>query len=626
MNCIKNKRGKYPAGGMMAAFAILFFYAVQLHVPVISDETVTMANAAWVTGNDWSLMVGALGGYYYRYAQALMTVPFFAFLDNPALIYCFSMILNALMHASIVPVVYVIGKKYMKITSDMLAILLAFAACFVPASVLYIYYYRGDLLLGILPWYVLLAFLESIKASDQQKRKQRFVCTILMVVFCVLAYMSHTRGIVLIIALIMTDIAVRIWMKKKAICWPVFVVLSVILFKADSMIGTRLKDALYWVSGLQANAFESTDMGSYFDIFSLRTLKGIILMCLGWLQTLIATTDGLVLIGVFVCLIVVFKMFVGKKDVTNEEKTAVLFSALVFIGYYIVGALFFKDTYIDLRTGDLQRRVDRLLYDRYAICGASMIIYWALYAMCIQKEWMKLKAKVACVISGSIVFVIFVWKLLPIAVKYTGYVYNTIILNTFQTVEAADILSGAYYNGKALILINILGLLLMVLIFILAGRDNARNTYFLLILVLISDLFFIHVNFLKIRKASNDYVVESTEAVVDYMSDLDETIREKYPYILKGGLSGVKIQFYQSQLPEYIMFGKKQEKQLALDNYFIICDDEDLSYKWYDNDYFGFKTWDYANTPYDSIYVKGEELKTALEESGYQMIKLVPEE
>lgn len=613
-------------GGMLAAFVILLYYALQLQVPVISDETVTMANAAWISGNDWSLMVGALGGYYYRYAQALMTVPFFSFLNDPKWIYCFSMILNACMHASIVPVVFVIGKRHLKIESDVFAMLLAFAACLVPASVLYIYYYRGDLLLGIIPWYLLLVFLEAVKAAEEQKEKKRMGCTILMVIFCVLAYMSHTRGIVLIIALAMTDIASRIWMKKKAVCWPVFTVAAVVFFKIDAWIGNVLKDALYWVSGLQANAFESTDMGSYFDIFSFRTLKGIILMCIGWLQTLIATTDGLVLIGIFVCMIIIIRMLTGKKDVSHLEKMAVLFSALVFAGYYIVGALFFKDTYIDLYTGELKRRADRLLYDRYAICGASMIIYWALYVVCIRKELMNRIVKVACVISAGIVFLLFWWKLLPIALKYTGYVYNTIILNTFQSIEPAAILSGANYSGKALVLIGLLGILFMVLILWLAGCKSKRNVYLILGLVLITDLAFIHINFVKIRKASNDYVLESTEAVVDFMSEIDESIREEYPYILKGGLSGVKIQFYQSQLPEYTMFGKKQEAQLALDNYFMICDNDKMNYEWYENDYFCFEDWDYVNAPFDSIYVKGNELKTALEEAGYQLTELIPEE
>lgn len=624
----KKRKFDYLAAGTVFTLLFLCGYALQLSVPVISDETVTMANAAWITGRDWSLMVGALGGYYYRYAQALMTVPFFAFLKDPEMLYRLSMVLNAVLQASIVPVVYVICRKHLKIESEKTSVLLAMAACFVPAAVLYVYYYRGDLLLGILPWYVMLAFLESMGAAEAEYKKRRMISTILAAIFCVLGYMAHTRGIVLIIALVMTELIFRLWMKRKALYLPALLVSSGLMFALDSSAGAALKDALYWVSGLQANAFESTDMGEFFDIFSYRTLKSIIMMCFGWLQTLIATTQGLVLIGIVVSLILLTKILLRKKNVlTDEEKAAVLFSVLVFAGYYMVGALFFKDTYIDLRTGDLKRRVDRLLYDRYTICGASMIIFLALYALCVKTEWLKWKSKIFCVISGSSVMVLFVWKLLPTAVKYSGYVYNTIILNTFQSVEKpSNILTGEYYNGSGLVAIGILGLGLMSFLLVLSCINKKKMKYVILAVVLVSDIALIHVNFVKIRKASNDYVLDSTQEVVEFMQKIDQEVVLEYPYVLKGGLSGVKIQFYQSQLMEYKLFGKKQEKNLALDNYFIISDAEEIEFDWYEEDYYKFAGFDYETAGYDVVYVKGEALKEMLEANGYQMIALVPEE
>lgn len=624
---IKKGKGRYLAVGFVFTLILLCGYAVQLSVPVISDETVTMANAAWATGRDWSLMVGALGGYYYRYAQALMTVPFFAFLEDPEMLYRLSMVLNAVLHASIVPVVYIICRRHFKMESEKTAVLLSMAACFVPAAVLYVYYYRGDLLLGILPWYVMLAFLEAMRAEENENKKRSIISSVLAALCCVLGYMAHTRGIVLIIALAMADLILRVWMKRKALHWPSMIISAAVMFGIDSYIGGTLKDALYWVSGLKANAFESTDMGEFFDIFSFRTLKSIVMMCFGWLQTLIATTDGLVLVGMVVCLLVLIKILLRKKDmITDEEKTAVLFAVLVFVGYYIVGALFFKDTYIDLRTGDLKRRVDRLLYDRYTICGASMLTFFALYALCVKTEWMKWKSKLFCVLSGSAVMGLFVWKLLPTAVKYSGYVYNTIILNTFQSVEKpSNIMTGEYYSRSGLIAIGVLGLGLMTFILIASCMKKKKMKYVLLSVVLVSDLVLIHVNFVKIRKASNDYVVDSTQEVVQFMQELDAEVVQEFPYVLKGGLSGVKIQFYQSQLMEYKLFGKKQEESLALDNYFIISDAEEPEFDWYEGDYYKFSAFDYENAKYDVVYVKGEALKEELVAKGYQMIELVPE-
>lgn len=102
------KKPQYIITGTLITAILLSIYAVQLSVPVIGDETVTMGNVAWLEGYDWSFMIAALGGLYYRYAQALMTIPFFKCFTDPADIYRWSMVLQAVIQSSIVPVVYVI--------------------------------------------------------------------------------------------------------------------------------------------------------------------------------------------------------------------------------------------------------------------------------------------------------------------------------------------------------------------------------------------------------------------------------------------------------------------------------------------------------------------------------------
>ena len=198
-----------------AVFIIVIGYALFLSVPVISDETTTMANAAWLAGYDWDLMVAALGGYYYRFGQAFLTVPFFTFLKDPAMIYRLSMVLQAMIQVSIVPVVYAICRRHLRVKSEVLAVLLGAAVCFVPPMTLYVYYYRGDFLLGVLPWYVLLAFLETMRADGEGKSGKKILWTILAVLFSVFSYSAHTRGIVVLLALLIAAILVRVFWKRK---------------------------------------------------------------------------------------------------------------------------------------------------------------------------------------------------------------------------------------------------------------------------------------------------------------------------------------------------------------------------------------------------------------------------
>ncbi len=623
----RKKQNRYIIITTVLVGIVLLAMAWQLTVPVISDETTTMANAAWLGGYDWHLMVTSLGGLYYRFGQALLTIPFFAFLKDPDMIYRLSMVLQSMIQVSTVPVVYVICQRHLSVKSEKIAALVGAAVCLVPSIALYVFYYRGDFLLSVLPWYVLLAFFETIRAAEQDKELRRALWTIAAVFFAVYSYTAHTRGIVVLIALLLTAIAVRIFLKKKSISWMTLAVVSVICFAVDSCTGQLFKSALYSISGLNANALESTDMKAYFSFFSYDMLKDLFMLCISWLHTLLVSGQGLVLIGIVVSGIVVWKLVADHDgNVTDNEKVSVLFCLLVFLGYYAVGALFFKGTYLSFATGTLEKRVDRLLYDRYAICGAGMIIFVALYALCIRKDWIRWKGKIFCGVSALAVFFVWFQKILPLAVKYKGYLYNTIILNTFQKIKAPEkIMWGQKYGREALLAISLLGIGLMFTALVLSCIKKKWAPYVLLSIILVSDLVLIQVNFVKVRKATNDYTMDATAEVVDFMQEFEEEITQEYPYVLKGKLSGIKIQFYQSQLMSYQMFGKEQEEELGLTDYFIISDHDDIDLTWYEGDYYLFADFDYENAKYDIIYVKGEGLKNALEELGYEMTEYLPE-
>ena len=196
------------------SFFLLCIYSCLLAVPVISDETTTMANAAWLFGYDWSWMIAALGGYYYRFGQAFLTVPIFAIFDDPHMIYRFCMILQSLIQASIIPIVYIILRRHLMVKSQLIATFIGTAVCLVPSMVLYTFYYRGDFLLGVLPWYVLLLFLEIISAIENGKKIGRLKNTFLIAFFTIFAYAAHTRGIIVFIALVLNCFIIKNHLEK----------------------------------------------------------------------------------------------------------------------------------------------------------------------------------------------------------------------------------------------------------------------------------------------------------------------------------------------------------------------------------------------------------------------------
>ena len=102
-----------------------------------------------------------------------------------------------------------------------------------------------------------------------------------------------------------------------------------------------------------------------------------------------------------------------------------------------------------MKTGALERRVDRVIYDRYAICGAGMVVFLSLYALCSRKEWINVSERIGMIAGYAGIGAIFLWKAYPEIIKYKGYIYNTIVLNTLsKRINPAKILSGDQYSGK----------------------------------------------------------------------------------------------------------------------------------------------------------------------------------
>ncbi len=604
---------------------ILVIYAAQLSVPTVTDESLSMSTAAWATGRDWSLLFEEFTKRFYRYLQPLMTAPLFAWLNDPEMIYRITMILQALLYTSIIPIIYLICRRHLRMESARLASFIAAAVFFIPSIALYVLYYRGDFLMMTLPWYVILFFLETVRAQKEGKKGRRALFTFLSVVCSYASYMAHTRGIVLLIALLLAALLVRILMKQKSIDWIFCLVLIALLYLADQLISAPIKEALYSTNEAGRNTLGLGSIQTYLDLFSYDKLKSLVMVCLSWLNTLFATTEGLVAVGGTALLVIGIRL-VRKKipAITDEEKILALFSFLIFVGFFLMGALFFRQFYLPLANGTGKSRVDRLLYDRYAITGAGPLIFLALYVLCCRREWLGKKAKIFCVAAVVLVFGVFLWKIIPIVGRNKGLVYHIITLNTFQNIIPSQITSNISLSKTGLVASCLLGLGLLILILILSVVKKKQMPYILLSLVLIGELGLFHVNYVKVRKAANDYRLEASEDVVSLLEEFEDQIAEEYPYV--GKLSGAGIQRYQGQLLNYRMFGKDMEESLNLDNYFIICKHGDIDLTWYENDYYLFDVFDYENAEHDMLYVKGDELAEALEEAGYTMISYVPDE
>ncbi|MBR1694017.1 MAG: hypothetical protein IJ709_01235, partial [Selenomonas sp.] len=437
--------------GVLFSFSVAVIYGVGLEVPVISDEVVTLANGEFLLGNDWSYLVAATGSLYYKWFYGVFVMPILWAFHNPYIAYRIIMIINGLLQASMMPVCYLIWRRHLGLDQTLYAVLISICVTFVPSAFLYSFYARGDIFLNVIPWFVLLSLLEGMKADREARKAKKAIFTLVATVLSMIAFLAHVRGVVVIIAMVLTALLVRLFIKRSPINWMLLIVMLLILFVADSAISAFFKGALYWVEGTRANTLENMPLTSFFDIFSFGMLKDMIAMLSAWGFTLFSTSYGLVPLGVLACAAVCISAFLKKTKIKDAEKLAAIFSLLVFVGYIMVGLLLFKGTFYALKYGDLDRRVDRLLYDRYSYCGISLVVFWAVYAIAVRPERLTGKLRLVTLVLSTATLGMFFWKCYPLAVRFPGYLYNTITLNTFSEIEDPwEILWGGFYTSRML--------------------------------------------------------------------------------------------------------------------------------------------------------------------------------
>ena len=394
--------------GLFVAFGAAILYGARLEVPVVSDEVITLANGEYLLGNDWSYMIAATGGYYFKWFYGvLMTPVLWLFRDSPHNAYRAMMILNGMLQAGTMPVCYFICRRYLRVKSPWCAAGIGVCAAFVPSVFLYAFYARGDLLLSIVPWYVLALLLEGLKAEQEHDRSRRAVCTALAAGVSVIAFMAHTRGIVVIVALLLTVLLVRICEKKNPVSWPVLLAVGAAAFLLDLLLAQHFKTALYWIRGALANTLDAVPLNSFFDIFSFRVLKSMAGISVGWLYTLLSSTYGLILLGILACLDASIRMVRGGGGLAAEEKLAALFSLLVFAGYFLSGLLLFKGNFYSLKYDVMDQRVDSLLYDRYSSCGAGLPVFAAVYILAARPRLLTRPFRLASLVLWGLLLLAF---------------------------------------------------------------------------------------------------------------------------------------------------------------------------------------------------------------------------
>ena len=619
-------------------FASVFIcYGIHLSVPLVIDEVGTLANTAFLAGDDWSLCVQSMDGFYYKYGVSVLYLPFYMLFKNtPHLMYKSMITLNMLI-VSLVPVIaYHICRKHFKIASWKKAVLIASAGAGISSIWLYSLYLRSDAMLILLPWIVVLILLElSVCSHDKDKTyhiKSRLHINLLSFALAfstTYAFMSHSRGIILLIATIITLLFMSITHKCHMVNYFVYLTSTFILLATDSVISSFFKNGVYRQFGTNHASLESFDFNAFERLFTMQGITGWFKLCIGWLFNVFTSTMGIIIIGIFAAIIIIFSV-IKKNRYTKQETIFSIFSLLCFIGSFAMGTLFFFPYVYDLMTGVAVQRGDRLIYGRYMACTVTPLCLLAFYSLTNNNNIIKLKAKVLALLTYITVFFIFITKIGPILnavpetnIRYflslTGYLN---IENGETSAIFPDLSNALFKSGRA-------SLAAFIIILIITCLKRTKLIYTsCIITIILSSINFNYV-FTNVRYLRDTVVVENINYVTDYLNNISDIkeISNKYHTIFRCK-NAYNIKLYQFELSGFDISNSNFIKNSNQDSFFIICKKNriDTAVKectaiYGEDSFYTIGDFNYAKANRDVIAIKGDSLANTLKDKGYHLKK-----
>lgn len=589
-------------------FLILAFYGARLDMPIVLDETGTMSNTAFLTGFDWTDNNKAMGSFYYKCFQALLYLPVFMWVKNPFMQYKVIMVLHAVL-LSVIPVIaYEISRRYLNVEKGK-SVILALSAGFLPAVILYSQYARADMLLMVVPWPALYFLLRSYEAVQKGDKKCAVIFSVLVSFFAVSAYAAHTRGVVLVIAVVMTVYLFLLVRKKKLVNNFAFLGATAVLMVADKLMTSYMK-RMVWPQGVQHASAEVFDFAALKLIFTFKGMKSLVKLTIGWVFNAFTSTYGMIALGMVVSIFVIVYFFRKTHEITDTELVISVYGLLNLLGSAALGILFFFKPVYQFFTEVNLRRADRVVYGRYIACAFGVLCFQALYALICRKDWIRWKGKLLTVLADAGILGIFAWKVAPTLDNHYMTSRNFISIGRFLTMRRAGATSGAFPAVSTdLIKVGIYAFLIFVVLMIVSEiTKKAAVVGFLFILVNAENF---NACYFHMRLAENDREYPVTLTVYDQMDTLSEL-----PWEYRKIYTGDKIssQLFQMSLPEFRFFSKRNDMQAEeMDNMFMFLETKDPMVKKYELKQLG----SFKRGRKFGIYVKGEELAQELTDRGY---------
>lgn len=641
------KADKWTCVGLyFVTLAYLLLMALRLNNPPVLDEVGTMANTALLNGWDWTECVKADGNHYYKYGLAILYLPAFKlFSDTPVMIYKAVMFINEILMSFVPVFAFVIFKKhlypaaregatYSVFYDRILPVLISFSAGMFPSVALTTLYAKGDIMLMLIPWPVTLLVLDAIDMQRAGRKKTVIWYSVLAGFLSVYAFMSHSRGIVMVIAVIMANLFIYLITKKKVFSWIPFLLSTGVFLFVDRYADRFFKSHVN-IYGTDHASVESFDFAALKLIFTKSGMLSMIKLVIGWAYELITSTYGMAIIGVMIMLYYIVKAIWKKKfyrdgmAVPDKETAMSVYCLLLFLGSFAMGCLFFFKVAHNYFINVSVSRSDRLMYERYLVCTVGPMLLLTFYVLMYRRNLFRARSKAIATAIFAAVTALFFIKVFPYIEGVVGNSRYYISICTFVHYSEWGMTSEAIIGlGRALKLASLLAFCIYVLIMILSLDYESRfkknpmwTTVVMAGIIFVYCLSITQINYYKTRLSRDELLMQRISEPVSFLwnMELKENISSEFPYVLKLATAS-EVKHYQFSFPTFVV-GTYRTKSAEATDAFVIALKDDYREYYYNDDYYLFDDFDYAGATCDVIYVKGDRLAEKMNSLGYSMTK-----
>ncbi len=363
------------------AFFLSAIPALFLSAPFVEDALGTMGAAAFLTGHDWGdFLVDK--GFYYKYGQSLFYLPVFFCVHNPVVRYKALLLVNSALMAFVPVLAYRIGERHFALPSSDAAFIALISGC-MPAALLYGKLTWAEPVLFLIPWGILymLLELESVRNGAGATGRKRLLSA-LLAWGCAFAFMSHQRGIIVVLATVLFLIIWAVKRKKVLVSWPVFGANLVAALILDRVLDVWLKLYVYQGAELKHNTLSAfLHIEIYRKLFSPLGLKVVARTVLGWLFNSSVSGVGISLLGIVISFACVFGYKKMRETFSDKFRILCLVGGILYIGAFLLGMLFFFETLYDYWMGTTVDRCDHLVFGRYLESTLPVMLFAGLYVL-----------------------------------------------------------------------------------------------------------------------------------------------------------------------------------------------------------------------------------------------------